>query len=286
MVPSINADGRAHNKRGNTTGQDLNRDHALIEQNETKGFASDAPRLHARRRARQPRGRQRGPADPRRAPPQRLRAALRREQADGQRVDVRRRRPVGLVDGPVQHRRRQPRGHPAQHRRAQERRQHARRGARRGRRDAARPRATANNPPANRLRKVYAHLWENWETLRYFNAPHDPDPGVRSPRRSRSRPADTDGADRAARRLPVAARSRASARRRTTSPTSTRRWRAASSTRRRAATSSPQAEYTAPAERARPATSARSRSAWRSTASRSSRAAAACSCRCGSRCAA
>jgi hypothetical protein len=39
IVPSINADGRAHNTRGNTTGQDLNRDHALIEQNETKGFA-------------------------------------------------------------------------------------------------------------------------------------------------------------------------------------------------------------------------------------------------------
>ena len=28
------------NTRGNTTGQDLNRDHALIEQNETKGFAA------------------------------------------------------------------------------------------------------------------------------------------------------------------------------------------------------------------------------------------------------
>ncbi|HET6548789.1 MAG TPA: M14 family zinc carboxypeptidase, partial [Solirubrobacter sp.] len=39
MIPSINADGRAHNTRGNTTGQDLNRDHALIEQNETKGYA-------------------------------------------------------------------------------------------------------------------------------------------------------------------------------------------------------------------------------------------------------
>ena len=49
-------------------------------------------------------------------------------------VDVRRGGPVGLVDGPVQHRRRQPRGHPAQHRRAQERHQHAGRGARRGRR--------------------------------------------------------------------------------------------------------------------------------------------------------
>ena len=40
LVPSINADGRAHNTRGNTTGQDLNRDHALIEQKETKAFAA------------------------------------------------------------------------------------------------------------------------------------------------------------------------------------------------------------------------------------------------------
>ena len=40
MVPSINADGRAANTRGNSTGQDLNRDHALIEQNETKGYAT------------------------------------------------------------------------------------------------------------------------------------------------------------------------------------------------------------------------------------------------------
>ena len=40
IVPSINADGRAANTRGNSTGQDLNRDHALIEQNETKGFAT------------------------------------------------------------------------------------------------------------------------------------------------------------------------------------------------------------------------------------------------------
>ncbi|HWK26495.1 MAG TPA: M14 family zinc carboxypeptidase [Solirubrobacter sp.] len=39
IVPSTNPDGRAHNTRGNTTGQDLNRDHALIEQNETKGLA-------------------------------------------------------------------------------------------------------------------------------------------------------------------------------------------------------------------------------------------------------
>jgi predicted deacylase len=39
IVPTTNPDGRAHNTRGNATGQDLNRDHALIEQNETKGLA-------------------------------------------------------------------------------------------------------------------------------------------------------------------------------------------------------------------------------------------------------
>jgi predicted deacylase len=39
IVPSTNPDGRARNTRGNSTGQDLNRDHALIEQNETKGLA-------------------------------------------------------------------------------------------------------------------------------------------------------------------------------------------------------------------------------------------------------
>jgi hypothetical protein len=40
LVPSINADGRAHDTRGNTTGQDLNRDYAEITQNETKGFVA------------------------------------------------------------------------------------------------------------------------------------------------------------------------------------------------------------------------------------------------------
>src|SRR3954454_2303559 len=39
IVPTTNPDGRAHNTRGNTTGQDLNRDHALLEQAETKGLA-------------------------------------------------------------------------------------------------------------------------------------------------------------------------------------------------------------------------------------------------------
>ena len=38
-MPSSNPDGRALNQRGNSTGQDLNRDHALIEQAETKAQA-------------------------------------------------------------------------------------------------------------------------------------------------------------------------------------------------------------------------------------------------------
>src|SRR3954451_24166547 len=39
IVPTTNPDGRFHNTRGNTTGQDLNRDHAALEQAETKGLA-------------------------------------------------------------------------------------------------------------------------------------------------------------------------------------------------------------------------------------------------------
>ncbi len=38
IVPTINADGRAANTRGNSTGQDLNRDYSLIRQPETFGF--------------------------------------------------------------------------------------------------------------------------------------------------------------------------------------------------------------------------------------------------------
>jgi hypothetical protein len=39
MVPAINGDGRAANSRGNSTGQDLNRDHSLLRQPETAAFA-------------------------------------------------------------------------------------------------------------------------------------------------------------------------------------------------------------------------------------------------------
>jgi hypothetical protein len=38
LVPSINGDGRAANTRGNSTGQDLNRDYSLIRQPETFSF--------------------------------------------------------------------------------------------------------------------------------------------------------------------------------------------------------------------------------------------------------
>lgn len=39
LVPSINGDGRAANTRGNANGQDLNRDHSLLREPETKAFA-------------------------------------------------------------------------------------------------------------------------------------------------------------------------------------------------------------------------------------------------------
>jgi hypothetical protein len=39
IVPSFNADGRANNTRGNSTGQDLNRDHGRITQPESQMFA-------------------------------------------------------------------------------------------------------------------------------------------------------------------------------------------------------------------------------------------------------
>ncbi|KAB1159134.1 carboxypeptidase, partial [Micromonospora sp. AMSO12t] len=39
IVPTLNGDGRAANSRGNSTGQDLNRDHSLIRQPETRALA-------------------------------------------------------------------------------------------------------------------------------------------------------------------------------------------------------------------------------------------------------
>jgi hypothetical protein len=40
MVPTLNGDGRAANTRGSSTGQDLNRDHSLLREPESKAFAA------------------------------------------------------------------------------------------------------------------------------------------------------------------------------------------------------------------------------------------------------
>ncbi|HZN87362.1 MAG TPA: M14 family zinc carboxypeptidase [Thermoleophilaceae bacterium] len=40
IIPTLNGDGRALNTRGSSTGQDLNRDHSLLREPETKAFAA------------------------------------------------------------------------------------------------------------------------------------------------------------------------------------------------------------------------------------------------------
>ena len=202
IVPSINADGRLLNQRGNTTGQDLNRDHALIEQNETKGLArmirdytpdvmldnhegdsEDLPILGARHLnvyeglfeenkymvnnwmygAAAQSGWWMGPYS-----------------TGGDSHEGILRNTGGLKNGISML------------------------GEARAGTGGTRPaEGTGNNPPANRLRKVYAHLWENWETMRYFagrmTQVRDADRRVgRVPDGQQHRP------DRPARLLPVA----------------------------------------------------------------------------------
>jgi len=168
MVPSINADGRAANTRGNTTGQDLNRDHALIEQNETKAFAAmlrdytpdvaldnhegdseDLPILAARHlnvheplfeegkfmvnewmyTAASQSGWWMGPY------------STGGDSHEGiLRNTASLKHAVSML------------------------------GEARAAPGATRPAEGGSNQPANRLRKVYAHLWENWETVRYYAA--------------------------------------------------------------------------------------------------------------------
>ena len=168
IVPSINADGRALNQRGNSTGQDLNRDHAMIEQNETKGLArmirdyspdvmldnhegdsEDLPILGARHLnvyeplfeenkymvnnwmygAAAQSGWWMGPYS---------------TGGDSHEGILRN---TGALKNGI-----------------------SMLGEARASAGATRPAEGAGNSPANRLRKVYAHLWENWETVRYFNA--------------------------------------------------------------------------------------------------------------------
>jgi predicted deacylase len=168
IVPSINADGRAANTRGNYESQDLNRDHALIEQPETKGFAmmlrdytpdvtldnhegdsEDLPILAARHLnveqslfeegklmvnewmygAASQSGWWMGPYS---------------TGGDSHEGILRN---TGALKNGI-----------------------SMLGEARAAAGATRPGEGSSNSAPNRLRKVYAHLWENWETLRYFNS--------------------------------------------------------------------------------------------------------------------
>ena len=168
MIPSINADGRAANTRGNTTGQDLNRDHALIEQNETKGYAAML----------------------RDYTPD---VALDNHEGDSEDLPILSARHLNVYEplfeegkymvntwmygaaaqsgwwmGPYSTggdshegilRNTQSLKHTV-----------SMLGEARAAPGATRPAEGGSNQPANRLRKVYAHLWENWEVVRYFDA--------------------------------------------------------------------------------------------------------------------
>jgi hypothetical protein len=168
LVPSINADGRAANTRGNTTGQDLNRDHALIEQNETKGFAlmlrDYTPDV-----------------------------VLDNHEGDSEDLPILGARHLNVYEGLFEENKLMVNewmyGAAAQsgwwmgpystggdsHEGILRNTQSLKHtvsmlGEARSAPGATRPAEGGSNQPANRLRKVYAHLWENWETMRYFAA--------------------------------------------------------------------------------------------------------------------
>ena len=272
MVPSINADGRAANTRGNSTGQDLNRDHALIEQNETKGYAKmlrdytpdvgldnhegdseDLPILAARHRNVYEPLFEEG-------------KFMVNEWMYGAAAQS------GWWMGPYSTGGDSHEGilrNTASLKHAVSMLGEARAAA-----GATRPgRGPAATRSPNRIRKAYAHLWENWEIVRYFAARMTPIRTVNAASEAAAL-ANVTGTTilRGAYPWPVITRGR---RDRTTSRTWTRRWRRGSSRRRRAATSSPRpsTRWTAPSE-ADDGRHGRQRRAAprRSTASRSSRA--------------
>jgi predicted deacylase len=169
MVPSINADGRAANTRGNSTGQDLNRDHALIEQLETKAFAAmlrdytpdvtldnhegdseDLPILGARHLNVEPSLFEEGKL----MVNEWMYGAASQSgwwmgpySTGGDSHEGILRNTGALKNGISML------------------------GEARAAGGTTRPaEGPGSNSPANRLRKVYAHLWENWETMRYFNS--------------------------------------------------------------------------------------------------------------------
>ena len=185
MVPSINADGRAANTRGNTTGQDLNRDHALIEQNETKGYAKmlrdytpdvgldnhegdseDLPILAARHRNVYEPLFEEG-------------KFMVNEWMYGAAAQS------GWWMGPYSTGGDSHEGilrNTASLKHAVSMLGEARAAA-----GTTRPAEGASNSVPNRIRKAYAHLWENWEMVRYFAARMSTRSGPSTPRPRRRR---------------------------------------------------------------------------------------------------
>ena len=166
IVPTINGNGRAGNDRGNETDADLNRDHALLRQPETLAFATVLRDYTPDIGARPARGRQRGPADPHVAAPERLRAARPRGQG----------RPRRGLD--VRHRRAEPAGGTARTAPAATRHEGILRNTfglknvlgmlAENRASGGNTRPAEGTQLANRNRKSYGSLWEEFNTLEYF----------------------------------------------------------------------------------------------------------------------
>ena len=131
------------------------------------------------------------------------------------------------------------------------------------------------------MRKAYAHLWENWETVRYFNARMTQIRAVNAASLAFQTASNTGRTVlRGSYPWPLTPSVGENP---TTSPTSTRRWPRGSSIPAPCGYFIPQSEYTAPRVDPELGNFGSVRLVAPTTASASSRAPAASSCRCASR---